>query len=60
MQYRTAVISVGRDRTVVPLPFDADPDQAFGPKPRHHVAGTLKGVRLRAVIEPIEGGYGSF
>ena len=38
------------------MPFE--PDQVFGPKARHHVAGTVNGMRVRAVIEPIEGGYG--
>jgi Domain of unknown function (DUF1905) len=55
-QYRTTVIEVGRGRVVVPVPFD--PDQAFGPKLRHHVTGTVNGMGVRAVIEQIEGGYG--
>ena len=55
-QYRTTVIEVGRGRVVVPVPFD--PDQAFGPKLRHHVAGTVNGMSVRAVIEQIEDGYG--
>jgi hypothetical protein len=55
-RYETRVTAVGRGRVVVPVPFD--PDLAFGPKVRHHVAGTVNGVGVRAVIEPIEGGYG--
>ena len=48
--------AVGRGRVVVPVPFD--PDQVFGPKNRHHVAGTVNGMRVRAVIEEIDTGYG--
>ena len=55
-QYRATAIEVGRGRVFVPVPFD--PDQAFGSKRRHHVAGTVNGMRVRAVIEAIGGGYG--
>ncbi len=54
-RYRATVIEVGRGRVIVPVPFD--PDQAFGSKVRHHVAGTVNGMGVRAVIEAIEGGY---
>lgn len=33
----------------VPVPFD--PDEAWGAKREHHVAGTVNGRRVRAVIE---------
>lgn len=55
-RFRATVIEVGRGRVLVPVPFD--PDQVFGPKVRHHVAGTVDGMGVRAVVEPIEGGYG--
>jgi len=55
-RYRATVLEVSRGRVVVPVPFD--PDQAFGSKVRHHVAGTVNGVRVRAVIEPLGDGYG--
>jgi hypothetical protein len=55
-RYRATVVQLGRDRVVVPVPFD--PDQAFGPKGRHHVAGTVNGMAVRAVIEATEGGFG--
>ena len=55
-RYRATVIEVGRGRVVVPVPFD--PDEAFGAKVRHHVTGTVNGMGVRAVIEPIDGGYG--
>jgi len=52
MTYTTRVIATGRDRVMVPVPFD--PDQAWGAKPRHHVAGTVNGTRVRAVIEELD------
>ena len=55
-RYQATVIEVGRGRVVVPVPFD--PDQAFGSKVRHHVAGTVNGMGVRALIEEIGGGYG--
>jgi Bacteriocin-protection, YdeI or OmpD-Associated/Domain of unknown function (DUF1905) len=55
-RYRATVIDVGRGRVFVPVPFD--PDQVFGSKGRHHVAGTVNGMGVRAVIEASEGGYG--
>jgi hypothetical protein len=46
----TATVSTdGRGRAFVPVPFD--PDLLWGPKPRHHVTGTINGVGIRAVIE---------
>lgn len=37
---------------MVPLPFD--PDEVWGAKPQHHVAGTVNDMRVRAVVERIE------
>jgi len=54
--FRTTVIEGVRGRVLIPVPFD--PDQAFGAKARHHVAGTVNGIRVRAVIEAIDGGHG--
>ncbi len=36
---------------MVPVPFD--PDQVWGAKPRHHVAGVVNGMQVRAVIEAV-------
>ena len=36
---------------MVPVPFD--PDAIWGPKPQHHVTGTVNGRGVRAVIEPL-------
>ena len=41
---------------MVPIPFD--PNQLWGTKERHHVAGTVNGMRVRAVIESDGDGLG--
>jgi hypothetical protein len=52
----TATVRVdGQGRTHVPVPFD--PDEAWGPKPRHHVTGTVGACRLRGVVEGGPGGH---
>jgi hypothetical protein len=42
-------------RVMVPLPFA--PDNVWGTKPQHHVAGTIGTHRVRAVIEPFGDGH---
>lgn len=50
----TVTVTVdGQGRTRVPVPFD--PDEAWGPKPRHHVTGSLAGSGLRGAIEEADG-----
>ena len=56
MPYAATVAQTGRDRVIVPVPFD--PNQVWGAKPRHHVTGTVNGIPVRAVIEAVEGGLG--
>ncbi|MGH8906176.1 MAG: YdeI/OmpD-associated family protein [Egibacteraceae bacterium] len=51
--YVTTTINDRKRRVFVPVPFD--PDEAWGRKPRHHVAGTVNGMRIRGVLEPIDG-----
>lgn len=52
----TATLSAGtRGRLIVGVPFD--PDAAWGPKPQHHVHGTVGGRRVRAVIEKVDDGH---
>jgi hypothetical protein len=46
----------GIRRCALPVPFD--PDQVWGAKQRHHIAGTVNGIRVRAVIEPAGTGTG--
>ncbi|MHB1137991.1 MAG: YdeI/OmpD-associated family protein [Microthrixaceae bacterium] len=53
-RFTTVVVSDSRRRVLVPLPFD--PDDAWGPKPAHSVAGTVNGMPVRAVIEPLDEG----
>jgi len=48
-RFTTTVATDGRGRAFVPVPFD--PDLVWGPKPRHHIAGTINGLGIRAVIE---------
>lgn len=55
-RFAATVAAAGRDSLLVPVPFN--PDEVWGAKPRHHVAGTVNGVRVRAVIEPVGGGFG--
>ena len=41
---------------MVPLPFA--PDDVWGTKPDHDLAGTVGTHRIRAVVEAVDGGYG--
>lgn len=50
-RFTTTVSTSGRDRVFVPVPFD--PDEVWGVKPRHHITGTVNGLRLRGVIETL-------
>lgn len=53
----TATVGVGgRGRVFVPVPFD--PDQIWGAKPRHHITGTVNGMRVRGVIELVSADRG--
>jgi Bacteriocin-protection, YdeI or OmpD-Associated/Domain of unknown function (DUF1905) len=52
-----AVVQVGAKRRVfVPLPFA--PDEIWGTKSDHHVAGTVNSMPVRAVVEQLDSGYG--
>ncbi|MCD0451719.1 YdeI/OmpD-associated family protein [Actinocorallia sp. API 0066] len=46
----------GQGRMFVPVPFD--PDAVWAPKSVHHVAGTVNGVGVRAVIGEHDGRRG--
>jgi hypothetical protein len=41
---------------LVPVPFD--PDEVWGSKREHHVRGTVNGMPVRAVMEPLGDGLG--
>jgi hypothetical protein len=50
----TARVETGpRGRRLVRVPFD--PDAEWGAKPVHHVAGTVAGHPVRAVVEVVDG-----
>ncbi|WP_170304535.1 YdeI/OmpD-associated family protein [Microlunatus speluncae] len=55
-RYTAASRSGGQGRMFVPVPFD--PDAAWSAKPVHHVAGTVNGIRVRAVITEQDGERG--
>ena len=56
MTFTAPVVNDRRRRTLVALPFD--PDKEWGPRPRHHVTGTVNGMTIRAVVEPLDDGWG--
>jgi Bacteriocin-protection, YdeI or OmpD-Associated/Domain of unknown function (DUF1905) len=52
-----AVVIVGpKKRVFVSLPFV--PDEMWGTKTEHHVAGSVNGLDVRAVVEPLGDGHG--
>jgi bacteriocin resistance YdeI/OmpD-like protein/uncharacterized protein DUF1905 len=51
-RFSTTLRTSGRGRVFVPVPFD--PDQVWGGKARHHVTGTVDGIRVRGVIEAFD------
>jgi bifunctional DNA-binding transcriptional regulator/antitoxin component of YhaV-PrlF toxin-antitoxin module len=53
-EYVTVVSVDAAGRVVVPVPFD--PDEVWGPKPRHHIAGTVDGMRVRGEVEGVGDG----
>ncbi len=55
-RFAAVAIAAGADKLLVPVPFD--PNQVWGTKQRHHIAGTVNGVRTRAVMEAVGDGYG--
>jgi len=48
-RFRVTVTVDRQGRTHVPVPFD--PDEVWGPKPRHPITGSLDGCGLRGVID---------
>src|SRR5215467_8418826 len=48
--------AAGRGSLLVPVPFD--PNEVWGAKARHHVAGTVNAIRVRTVIERVGDGFG--
>jgi hypothetical protein len=54
--YTAVVVRDGRRRVLVPVPFD--PDEVWGTKRDHRVHGTVNGMGVRAVVEPLGDGHG--
>ena len=52
-RFTVTVSAAGRGGMLVPVPFD--PNAVWGTKRRHHVTGTVNGVRVRPVIEAVVG-----
>ena len=48
-RFTAVVAAAGPVKLLVPIPFD--PNQVWAAKQRHHVAGTVNGMRVRAVLE---------
>ena len=55
-RFTVTLISGGRGRVFVPVPFD--PDVVWGHKAVHHIHGTVNGMGVRGVIEPVADGRG--
>jgi hypothetical protein len=55
-RYSAVVTADSRRRVLVPVPFD--PDEVWGQKREHRVHGTVNGMGVRAVIEPLRDGRG--
>jgi hypothetical protein len=54
--FTTVVTTDARQRVLVPVPFE--PDDVWGAKREHRVHGTVNGMGVRAVIEPLGDGHG--
>jgi hypothetical protein len=55
-RFVSTVAAAPRGRVLIPVPFD--PDAVWGTKPRHHIGGTVNGMRVRGVVEPAGDGFG--
>ena len=53
--FTTTVVKNAKGRVLVPLPFE--PDEAWGRKPSHPVAGSVNEMGVRAVVEPLDDGW---
>jgi len=54
-RFRVHVTADARGHAVITLPFD--PDEAWGTKAVHHVAGSVNGCRVRTTVAPGETGW---
>ncbi len=54
-RFAVAITAVRGGTLTVPVPFN--PDEVWGAKQHHHVAGTVNGSPVRAVVEPAGDGF---
>lgn len=55
LRYMAVVAADARKRVVIPVPFD--PDETWGAKREHRVAGSVNGMSVRGSLEPFDGGH---
>ncbi len=55
LRFETTTRDGERGRVLVPIPFD--PDEAWQPKARHLVGGTINGAKVRGAIENHDGAW---
>jgi hypothetical protein len=55
-RFTTTVTAAPRGNVLIPVPFD--PDTVWGTKARHHVGGTVNGMRVRGSVEATGDGFG--
>ncbi len=55
-RFTTTLTTDGQRRLIAPVPFN--PDDVWGPKPKHHVTGTVAGHKIRAAIAAVGDGHG--
>lgn len=54
-RFTTVAVAAPRDHLRIPVPFD--PDDVWGTHTRHHVGGTVNGIRIRGVVAPGGDGF---
>ena len=55
-RFTATLVGDRKERVFVPVPFD--PDVVWGRKAVHHIHGTVAGMGVRGVIEPLDDGRG--
>jgi hypothetical protein len=55
-RFTATVEAAPRGHALIPVPFD--PDDVWGPKPRHLIAGTVGGLRIRGSVDGVGDRYG--
>jgi bacteriocin resistance YdeI/OmpD-like protein/uncharacterized protein DUF1905 len=55
-RFTATVAAAPRGHVLIPVPFN--PDAVWGTKSRHHVGGTVNGMRVRGTVEAAGDGFG--